>query len=266
MDNSKLDGSPELDKISRATLQHRNTPDSEYGMSPAQLVYGRPMRDFLPIRPGDFSPSEVWIDCREKRELAMRKRLIKGSERWSEHAKDLPPLSPGSRVLIQNQHGAGKIANRWDKSGLVLEHLGFNKYRVKVDGSGRITDRNRQFLKKFTPVTPSLPGPKPTTSQVEPSTHSPTTSSHSYQHFDSVPTSQDVDQMPSSPIQPSPRLADNPETPSSPTFVTPPSSPVLNPNVPESAGVQPNLPETPNFPRRSTRVSRPPDRLKYDKF
>ena len=179
----------------------------------------------------------------------MRKRLIKGSERWSEHAKDLPPLSPGSRVLIQNQHGAGKIANRWDKSGLVLEHLGFNKYRVKVDGSGRITDRNRQFLKKFTPVTPSLPGPKPTTSQVEPSTHSPTTSSHSYQHFDSVPTSQDVDQMPSSPIQPSPRLADNPETPSSPTFVTPPSSPVLNPNVPESAGVQPNLPETPNFPR-----------------
>merc|ERR1719422_2201080 len=91
----------------------------------------------------------------------MRKRLIRGSERWSAHTRDLPQLTPGTRVLIQNQHGAGKIAKRWDKSGMILEHLGFNKYRVKVDGSGRVTDRNRQFLRKFTPVTPSLPGPMP---------------------------------------------------------------------------------------------------------
>ena len=66
-----------------------------------------------------------------------------------------------SKVLIQNQFGAGKLAKRWDKSGMILEHLGFNKYRVKVDGSGRITDRNRQFLMKFTLVTLTLPGPTP---------------------------------------------------------------------------------------------------------
>ena len=152
LDNSKLDGSPDLDKIARALMQHRNTPDTEYGISPAQMVFGRPIKDFMPVRPGDFSPSEVWIDNREKRELAMRKRLIRGTEKWSEHTRDLPPLSPGSRVLIQNQFGAGKLAKKWDKSGMILEHLGFNKYRVKVDGSGRITDRNRQFLKKFSTV------------------------------------------------------------------------------------------------------------------
>ena len=66
----------------------------------------------------------------------MRKRFVRGSERWSEHTRDLPALSPGSRVLIQNQYGAGKLAKKWDKSGLVLEDLGYNKYRVKVDGSG----------------------------------------------------------------------------------------------------------------------------------
>merc|ERR1712025_445300 len=164
LDNSKLDGSPDLDKIARAIMQHRNTPDSEYGLSPAQLVFGRPIRDFLPVRPGDFSPSEVWIDNREKRELAMRKRFLRGHEKWSEHTRDLPPLTPGSRVLIQNQFGAGKLAKKWDKSGLVLEELGYNKYRVKVDGSGRVTDRNRQFLRKFTPVTPYLPGPNPNSS------------------------------------------------------------------------------------------------------
>ena len=70
----------------------------------------------------------MWIDNREKRELAKRKRLIRGTKRGSSHTRDLPQLAPGTRVLIQNQHGAGKVAKRWDKSGMILEHLGFNKY------------------------------------------------------------------------------------------------------------------------------------------
>ena len=61
--------------------------------------------------------------------------------------------------MIQNQHGAGKIAKKWDKTGLVLENMGYNKYCIKVDGSGHVTDRNRQFLCQFTPVTPQLPSP-----------------------------------------------------------------------------------------------------------
>ena len=68
----------------------------------------------MPVRPGDFSPSEVWIDDREKRELAMRKRFVRGAERWSAHTRDLLE----------------------DKTGFVIEDMGFNKYRVKVDGSG----------------------------------------------------------------------------------------------------------------------------------
>ena len=98
---------------------------------------------------------------------------MRGHERWTEHTRNLPSLTPGTRVLIQNQHGAGKIAKKWDKSGMILEHLGFNKYRVKVDGSGRVTDRNRQFLRKFTPVTPSLPGPSPHTSYCGPRSDQP---------------------------------------------------------------------------------------------
>ena len=66
--------------------------------------------------------------------------------------------------MIQNQHGAGKIARKWDKTGLVLEDMGYNKYRIKVDGSGRVTDRNRQYLRQFTPVTTPQPGPRPETS------------------------------------------------------------------------------------------------------
>ena len=86
---------------------------------------------------------------------------MRGLEKWSQHTRQLSELQPGDRVLIQNQHGAGKIAKKWDKSGQIVESLGHGRYRVRVDGSGRVTDRNRQFLRTFTPVTPSLPGPTP---------------------------------------------------------------------------------------------------------
>ena len=207
----------------------------------------------------------------------MRKRLIRGTERWTAHTRDLQPLAPGSRVMIQNQHGAGKIAKKWDRSGIILEDLGYNKYRVKVDGSGRITDRNRQFLRKFTPVTPGMPGPTPSggNQPVDPSPES-----QNRQQFDPTPAS--PPRMPRDTIDPGsstpslspgvgpsshiPPPSPDQNPPESPQFVTPPSSPVETPDT-GPVGVQPNSsPETPALPRRSTRVSRPPERLRYDKF
>ena len=34
---------------------------------------------------------------------------------------------------------------------MVVESLGFDSFLVKLDGSGHLTRRNRQFLRKFTP-------------------------------------------------------------------------------------------------------------------
>ena len=76
-----------------------------------------------------------------------------GMERWSAQTKGLSALKVGQHVTIQNQRGAGKIAKRWDRTGVVIEDLGYNKYRVRIDGSGRVTDRNRQFLRLFKPAT-----------------------------------------------------------------------------------------------------------------
>ena len=78
-------------------MQHLNTPMDRIKFSPAQLLFNRPIRDFQPIRPGQFRPAEVWVDCAEKRELAMRHRLSMG-ERWSQHTRQLPPL-PGQKVF-----------------------------------------------------------------------------------------------------------------------------------------------------------------------
>ena len=77
-DNTKNDGSSDWDKISRALMQHRNTPLDGNKFSPAQLLFGRPIRDFQPILPGIFRPADVWVDRAENREPAMRHRLSLG--------------------------------------------------------------------------------------------------------------------------------------------------------------------------------------------
>ena len=41
----------------------------------------------------------------------------------------------------------GPHKNKWDVSGTIVEVLDHNAYLVRVDGSGRVSKRNRQFLK-----------------------------------------------------------------------------------------------------------------------
>ena len=170
------------------------------------------------------------------------------------------PFLPGMKVMLQNQHGAGKIAKKWDKTGLVLEDLGYNKYRIKVDGSGRVTDRNRQFLRQFTPVTATIPGPRPNTSYVpepvlrpEPVQLVPEINPEPVL-AQQVPEINHEPQVPNTPKQVVPSQTTSPTTPESPSFVTPPTTP--------TAAI------TPEPPRRSSRNNKgvPPERLTYSKF
>ena len=55
----------------------------------------------------------------------------------------------------------GPRAKKWDKTGLVVETLPHQQYRVKVHGSGRITLRNRQYLKKISPIQSTFDIPTP---------------------------------------------------------------------------------------------------------
>ena len=66
-----------------------------------------------------------------------------------EHTKALPSLIIGDTVRIQNQ--VGNNPRRWDKTGRVVEVKQHNQYLISVDGSGRVTLRNRKFLRKYTP-------------------------------------------------------------------------------------------------------------------
>jgi hypothetical protein len=146
-DNVSARGTSDRAKVSGALLQLRNTPDRDTRLSPAKALYGRELRDFLP-RPGSSLMGEMWMNLADARETALGHRATNVEKEWSEHTRALPPLRVGDTVMIQNQSGNHPL--RWDKRGTIVKDEGFDQYQVMVDGSRRLTRRNRRYLCLFT--------------------------------------------------------------------------------------------------------------------
>ena len=159
MGNTGPNGELDVPKFQRAILQYRNSPDQDTKMSPAMIVFGRCVRDLIPVLPGRYKPQEAWVDNAGLRETALRKRHLRAAERLSQYTKTLPPLRVGDHVRLQNQLGNEPL--KWDKTGVVVEVKQNDQYIVRVDGSGRVTMRNRRFLRKFYLFEPSKHTPVP---------------------------------------------------------------------------------------------------------
>ena len=153
-DNLGPGGALNTDKFLAALLQHRNTPSSGLGMSPSEVVFGRKIKDLLPIKPGSLKMNPGWQELLENRDLALARRHAKRGQDLEEHTRKLRQLKEGEVVSIQNQRG--NKPTRWDCTGTVVEVRPNDQYVVKVDGSGRLTVRNRKFLRPIKPVKEAL--------------------------------------------------------------------------------------------------------------
>lgn len=150
--NTGSGGSLDTDKTSLAVLQYLNTPLRSV-KSPAQLATGRQLRDGVPTARRHYKVDRHWGRTLREREVKM------GEEGNTLMAtctpRQLRPLSPGTRVRMQNQ-----ASGTWDRTGLIVEALPYRQYTVRLDGSGRISLRNRKHLR---PVAESTPPPAPPT-------------------------------------------------------------------------------------------------------
>ena len=172
MENIGPHGSLKNDNFLHAILAVRNTPDPDCKISPAEILFGRPLRDAFSFvnRLSKFANPIIrptWREAWSQKEEAMKARYTRTMESLNKSARDLPKLVTGDRVFVQNQRGPHPT--KWDASGIVMDVGQHNQYTVKVDGSGRLTTRNRCFLRKYTPATLDIARESPMWPIVEPS-------------------------------------------------------------------------------------------------
>ncbi len=143
--NTVPHGDLDTDAFQWVILQYCNTLDPATKLSPATCVFGQPIKDFILIMPGRYQPHATWHDTLAAWEEALRNHHMRAAEYWSKNTRCLPPLC----VCIQNQTSRQPL--KWDKTGIIIELHQHNQYAVKVDCSGRVTLRNRKFLRRYTP-------------------------------------------------------------------------------------------------------------------
>ena len=181
-------GSINTDEIALGLLQYRNTP-IEGGKSPAQLALGRELKDTMPLPRQRYHVNYQWKKLLKQRELDMAVSWEKQKQTFDQSAKPLQQLCPYTDVVCQNPK-----TNKWDRSGKVVECLPYRQYRIKLDGTGRITLRNRRHLRTVYRGAPCLqPNSNDNTLTIEssysntPLSHTNTTSSCSKSSTDYTP-------------------------------------------------------------------------------
>ena len=147
-DCTSSNGDLNNDKALSAILQYRNTPLPDIDLSPAQILFHRNLKDSIPSHPSHYHLHKDWIISAEKRELQFAERNKAIATRYNEHTRSLNELSTGTYVLIQGKN------RKWNKQGEIVECLDNRQYRIKVKGSGRITLRNRRFIKPCSIIQP----------------------------------------------------------------------------------------------------------------
>ena len=122
------------DAVTQALLAHANTPCKTLGLSPAQLAYGRTLKDCFPRNVETLTPipeNLLSADAKEQRKMKIR---VEAGKRLDLHTKVLKELEVGDHVQMLNLRGRHPLKS--DQVGVITANNIFSNYSVKVSGSG----------------------------------------------------------------------------------------------------------------------------------
>ncbi|KAF0314284.1 uncharacterized protein FJT64_015262 [Amphibalanus amphitrite] len=155
---SSSSGQLDQDQLDRSLLELRNTPRAD-GRSPAQVLFGHPLRSGVPTHHRAFAPEwqRAAAVCEEKA-AELQEQAVRC---YNKSTRRLPALKLGSRVDIQDP-----TTGRWNRIGVIVGVGQRRTYLVKT-ASGRVLWRNRRYLRPYRPllteptppVAPSAPRP-----------------------------------------------------------------------------------------------------------
>eukprot|EP00095_Tigriopus_kingsejongensis_P009584 snap_masked-scaffold1019_size70576-processed-gene-0.8 protein:Tk09584 transcript:snap_masked-scaffold1019_size70576-processed-gene-0.8-mRNA-1 annotation:"hypothetical protein DAPPUDRAFT_261119" len=131
-----------------ALLEWRNTP-SELGRSPAQVLFGRPLRGCLPVHPSQLGDPENVQAHREAKACLAQKRKRKHDRT----AQSLPALAIGDSVRVQD-----RVTSKWDKCGVITSRRASGSYVIRME-NGSVTTRNRRLLRLQVNLTETTAAP-----------------------------------------------------------------------------------------------------------
>ena len=95
-------GSLDNDAVTEALLCYANTKCRVLKKSPAELAFGRTLKDFFPRHVSSLLPIPENLVSGPVKDDLQEKIREAGGQQWSEHTKVLPPLIVGQWVQLQN--------------------------------------------------------------------------------------------------------------------------------------------------------------------
>ena len=139
-------GDLNTDDFAAGLLELRNTPRAD-GRSPAQVLYGHPLRSAVPVHHRAFAA--CWQEAADACDARAARLLKRSVDRYDHSARTHRPLRIGQPVLLQDP-----TSLLWDRTGTVTGVGARRDYLIRLP-SGRILWRNRRFLR---PLRPPLTG------------------------------------------------------------------------------------------------------------
>lgn len=128
MDNIGPGGNLKNDKVTRTLLTQRNTPEPGCRLSPAQILFGRQLRDTLPqisknvMSFNNDQFSKQWRDAWRLKEEAIKARYVKTLENLNEHLH--------FALVIMSLYKTNQVGSQ--KSGTKVELWSKQEYMISM--------------------------------------------------------------------------------------------------------------------------------------